>query len=83
MSGPTDATDEVLVTTESQEPDEDESPPLSPSKRTPEALPVGASKAKKTQDNYRIELKYINLFLEEKGLPKFEDLTHKDVEADH
>ena len=62
MSDPTDATDEVLVTTESQEPDEeDESPPLSPSKRTLVALPIGAHKAKKTQDNYRIGLKYINL----------------------
>ena len=83
MSDPTDATHQVLVTTESHEPDEDESPPLSPSKRTPEALPIGANKAKKTQDNCQTGLKYINLFLEEKGLPKFDDLTNKDVEADH
>jgi hypothetical protein len=82
MSDPTDATHQVLVTTESQEPDEDESPPLSPSKRTPKALPIGANKAKKTKDNYRTGLKYINLFLEEKGLTKFDDLTNKDVEAE-
>jgi hypothetical protein len=74
----------VLVTTNTRELDEDESSaPLSPSKRATNPLPIGAGKAKKTQDNYQTGLKYINWFLEEQNLPLFDNLNHKDVEADH
>jgi hypothetical protein len=72
------------VTTETRELDEDESSvPLSPGKWAPDPLPIEAGKAKKTQDNNRPGLKYINWFLEEQNLPLFDNLTHKDVEADH
>lgn len=82
MSDPTDAALEELVTTETQELDVSSAPP-SPSKRTPDALPIGANKAKKTQDDYRTGLKYIDWFLKEQNLPSFDKLTDKDVEADH
>jgi hypothetical protein len=57
--------------------------PPSPSNRAPPALPIGANKAKKTQDGYALGLKYSEMFLEKHNLPKFNELTDQDVEADH
>jgi hypothetical protein len=59
------------------------SPPPSPSKRAPPALPIGAKKAAKTNDGYANGLKYIEMFLKAKELPSFSELTDEDVEADH
>ena len=60
---------------------EDESAPVQAT--APSRVEHGANRAASTQRGYDNAKRYINMYLNEKQFPEFDNLTETDVEGDH